>query len=43
MLYILISNYEVHQLRQIVRKYDRNAFVIVNEGVWVEGHYLKKL
>lgn len=43
MLYILISKYEVHQLRQIVRKYDRNAFVIVNEGVWVEGHYLKKL
>lgn len=43
MLYILISKYEVHQLRQIVRKYDKNAFVIVNEGVWVEGHYLKKL
>ncbi len=43
MLYILISKYEVHQLRQIIRKYDKNAFVIVNEGVWVEGHYLKKL
>lgn len=43
MLYILVSKYEVHQLRQIVRKYDRKAFIIVNEGVWVEGHYLKKL
>ena len=42
-LYILISKYEVHQLRQIVRKYDKRAFVIVNEGVFVEGHYLKKL
>ncbi len=42
MLYILISKYEVHQLRQIVRRYDKNAFIIVNEGVWVEGHYLKK-
>lgn len=42
MLYILISKYEVHQLRRIVRKYDKNAFIIVNEGVWVEGHYLKK-
>lgn len=43
MLYILISKYEVHQLRQFVRSYDPNAFIIVNEGVWVEGNYLKKL
>ncbi len=43
MLYILVSKYEVHQLRQIVRRYDKKAFIIVNEGVWVEGHYLKKL
>ena len=42
-LYIIISKYEVHQLRQIVRKHHKKAFLIVNEGVWVEGHYLKKL
>ena len=42
-LYIIISKYEVHQLRQIVRRHDKNAFIIVNEGVWVEGHFLKKL
>ena len=42
-LYIIISKYEIHQLRQIVRKHDKNAFIIVNEGVWVEGHFLKKL
>lgn len=42
-LYILISKYEVHQLRQIVRKYDKKAFIIINEGVWVDGHFLKKL
>ena len=41
-LYILISKYEVHQLRNIVRKYDKNAFIVFNEGVWVEGNYLKK-
>ena len=41
-LYILISKYEVHQLRQIVRAYDKHAFIIVNEGVSVEGNYLKK-
>ena len=42
-LYIIISKYEVHQLRQIVRRHDKNAFIIVNEGVWIEGHFLKKL
>ena len=42
-LYILISKYEIHQLRQIVRKHDKNAFIIINEGVWVDGHFLKKL
>lgn len=41
-LYILISKYEVHQLRNIVRKYDKKAFIVFNEGVWVEGNYLKK-
>lgn len=41
-LYILISKYEVHQLRNIVRRYDKSAFIVVNEGVWVEGNYLKK-
>lgn len=43
MLYILISKYEVQQLRHIVKTYDPNAFIIVSEGVWVEGNYLKKL
>ncbi len=43
MYYILISKYEIHQLRQIVRKYDERAFIIVNEGVKIEGNYLKKL
>ena len=41
-LYILVSKYEVHQLRNIVRRHDKSAFVIVNEGVWVEGNYRKK-
>lgn len=43
MLYIMISKYEVHQLRQIVRSHDKKAFIILNEGVIVEGNYLKKL
>ena len=42
-LYILVSKYEVHQLRLIVRKYDKNAFIIINEGVSVDGNFLRKL
>ncbi|MBQ9989845.1 MAG: YitT family protein [Lachnospiraceae bacterium] len=42
-LYILLSKYEVRHLRQIVRDYDPAAFMVVNEGVKVEGNYLIKL
>ncbi len=39
----MMSKYEVHQLKNIVHKYDPQAFIVVNEGVHVEGNYLKKL
>ena len=42
-LYIMLSKYEVGRLRNIVHKYDPNAFIVLNEGVSVIGHYLKKL
>ncbi len=42
-LYIMLSKYEVNRLKSIVRKYDPNAFIVVNEGVSVDGNYLKKL
>lgn len=42
-LYIMLSKYEVGRLKTIVHKYDANAFIVVNEGVSVIGHYLKKL
>ncbi len=42
-LYILLSKYEVGHLKHIVKKYDPQAFLVVNEGVTVEGNYLKKL
>lgn len=42
-LYITLSKYEVNHLKTIIRKYDENAFIVVNEGVTVVGHYLKKL
>lgn len=42
-LYIMLSKYEVNQLKGIIHKYDPNAFIVVNEGVSVDGNYLKKL
>lgn len=42
-LYILISKYEMGMLKQIVAKHDPDAFVVLDEGVDVVGHYLKKL
>lgn len=42
-LYIMLSKYEVNQLKTIVRKYDPDAFIVVNEGVSVDGNYLRKL
>lgn len=42
-LYIMLSKYEVNRLRAIIHKYDQSAFIVVNEGVSVDGNYLKKL
>ena len=42
-LYIMLSKYEVNQLKAIVHKYDPNAFIVVNEGVSVDGNFLQKL
>lgn len=42
-LFILISKYEVAQLRAIVLKHDPQAFIVMSEGVTVVGHYIKKL
>lgn len=42
-LYILLSKYEVRHLKHIIKKYDPNAFIVVNEGVHIEGNYLVKL
>jgi uncharacterized membrane-anchored protein YitT (DUF2179 family) len=42
-LYIVLSKYEVNHLKRLVHKYDPNAFIVVKEGVWVDGNYTKKL
>ncbi len=42
-LYIMLSKYEVNRLKAIVHRHDPDAFIVTNEGVHVEGNFLKKL
>lgn len=42
-LYVILSKYELVHLKSILHKYDPAAFIVVNEGVSVDGNYLKKL
>lgn len=40
---VVISKYEVKELKRIVNLIDSEAFVFMNEGITVDGYYLKKL
>lgn len=42
-LLIMASKYEVNRIRGMVKRHDPSAFIIVNEGVNVDGHFIKKL
>jgi uncharacterized membrane-anchored protein YitT (DUF2179 family) len=42
-LYIMLSKYEVNHLKEIIHQFDPDAFLVVNEGVHIDGNYLKKL
>ena len=42
-LYITLSKYEVSRLKAAVHRYDPNAFIVINEGVSVDGNFIKKL
>ena len=42
-LYIMLSKYEISRLKAVVHKYDPYAFIVQNEGVRIDGNYLKKL
>ena len=42
-LLIMVSKYEVNRLRGLIRRHDPRAFIVVNEGVNVDGHFIKKL
>lgn len=42
-LYVMISKYEVAQIKKIVHSIDPNAFMIFTEGCSVEGNFEKRL
>lgn len=42
-LYIMISKYEVEQLKEIIHRVDPHAFIIFNEGTSVVGNFEKRL
>ena len=42
-LYIMISKYEVEQLKEIIHRVDPQAFIILNEGSKVVGNFEKRL
>ena len=42
-LMAVISKYETAQLKSIVHSIDPHAFVMIDEGVSVDGHFLKKI
>ncbi|MFR7442474.1 MAG: DUF2179 domain-containing protein [Sellimonas intestinalis] len=41
--FVMISKYEVNQIRRIVQNIDPNAFMIFTEGCSVEGNFEKRL
>jgi len=42
-LYVIVSKYEITRLRNIIRQYDPEAFVVIVDKVHVYGNYLKRL
>ncbi|MBY0759847.1 YitT family protein [Sellimonas caecigallum] len=42
-LFVMISKYEVNELKQIVKSIDPNAFMIFTEGCSVDGNFEKRL
>ena len=43
MFIIYLSKYEVGRLKAIVKSYDERAFIVEDEGVRIDGNFLKKI
>ena len=42
-IYVIVSKYEVSQLKKIVKKIDPNAFVAVKNDIDITGNFQKRL
>ena len=42
-LFCAVSKYEVRQLKSVIYAIDPQAFVVINEKVSIEGHFVKRL
>jgi uncharacterized membrane-anchored protein YitT (DUF2179 family) len=42
-LCVCISKFEEDELRAVVRRFDPQAFFVVQEGVRIDGNFLRKL
>lgn len=42
-LFCAVSKYEVRQLKTVIYNIDPQAFVVINEKVSIEGHFIKRL
>ncbi len=42
-LMTVVSKYEIAQLKAVVHEFDPHAFVLLSEGINVDGYFLKKL
>lgn len=41
--FIYVSKYETSRLKAIIRSHDPHAFIVENEGVHIDGNFLRKL
>ncbi len=42
-LYVMISKYEIEQIKEIIHRIDPRAFIVLNEGTSVIGNFEKRL
>ena len=42
-LYVVVSKFEVGELKRLIHNIDPNAFVVFNEGCAIDGNFEKRL
>ncbi len=42
-LFVCLSKFEIEELRHVVRSFDPHAFLVIQEGVQVDGNFMRRL